>query len=60
MDHFYLTHMDTEAFCDNFFRGSILPVGEHCEPTGKIEPRKKLSQNPQCPCVCTIHLCGVY
>ena len=47
-----LTHMDDEAFCGRFFRGSILPVGEHCEPTGKIEPRKNLPQNPHHPCVC--------
>ena len=33
------------------FRGSILPVGEHCEPTGKIEPWKNLPQNPHPPCV---------
>ena len=45
--------MDDEAFCGRFFRGSILPVGEHCEPTGKIEPRKNLPQNPHRPCVCT-------
>ena len=49
---FCLTHMEDEAFCGRFFRGSILPVGEHCEPTGKIEPRKNLPQNPHPPCVC--------
>ena len=43
--------MENGAFCGRFFRGSILPVGEHCEPTGKIEPRKNLPQNPHCPCV---------
>ena len=48
---FCLTHIYNGAFCDTFFRGSILPAGEHCEPAGKIEPRKKVSQNPHYICV---------
>ena len=48
---FYLTHMYNGAFCDTFFRGSILPAGKHCEPAGKIEPRKNVSQNPHYTCV---------
>ena len=50
---FCLTHIDDGAFCDRFFRGSFLPVGEHCEPTGKKEPRKKI-----CHRTPIIYVCG--
>ena len=30
----------------DFLGGSILPVGETCEPTGKIEPPKKSATEP--------------
>ena len=50
--------MEDGAFCYRFFRGSILPVGEHCEPTGKIEPRKNRKQNPHPPCVSIASIWG--
>ena len=35
------THIYNGGFVTDFFRGSILPVGSQCSPTGKIEARKK-------------------
>ena len=51
------THIDRGRSVTDFFGALFYPAAKHCEPAGKIEPQKNLSQNPPvyvCDCVSTI------